>query len=307
MATLTIEGFFFALDGKSRLYRPIGVSGIMAFHTPDSTPQNRTSMNDSHPVEDRNFDDLAERFAKNIYGTKKGRIRLALLGEDLVSHIPELYDGQRSLHVLDAGCGMAQMGCDLAGRGHRIHFCDISMRMLELAEGLAEEAQVKENCSFHHARFQEFVEGKEGGYDLILFHAVLEWLVEPKASLETLVSALAPGGTLSLMFYNVNCIIHRNAILGNFRKVMSGDYGGYSRSFTPIHPLDPLAVESWVADMGLSVIQKTGIRVFTEYMKKDLLKSRNYEDTLEVERAHCRKEPFASMGRYVHLLCRKGE
>lgn len=261
-------------------------------------------MDDSHPIEDRNFDDLADRFARNIYGTKKGRIRLALLSEDLMVHVPELYDGTRTMNILDAGCGMAQVGCDLAGQGHRVHFCDISRRMLELAEGLAEEGQVMERCSFHHGPFQEFVQEKEGPFDLILFHAVLEWLVEPKASLETLVSSLAPGGTLSLMFYNVNCLIHRNAILGNFLKVMSADYGGYSRSFTPLHPMDPLEVERWVADMGLSVIQKTGIRVFTEYMKKDLLKSRSFEDTLEVELAHCRNEPFASMGRYVHLLCR---
>lgn len=270
------------------------------------TLQNRISMDDNHPKEDRNFDDLADRFARNIYGTKKGRIRLALLSEDLMDHVPELYDGTRLMNILDAGCGMAQLGCDLAGQGHRVHFCDISQRMLGLAEGLAEDAQVTERCSFHHGPFQAFVEGHNEGFHMILFHAVLEWLLEPKASLEALVGSLAPGGTLSLMFYNVNCLIHRNAILGNYRKVISADYGGHSGGFTPIHPLDPLEVESWVRDMGLSVIQKTGIRVFTDYMKKDLLKSRSYEDTLEVELTHCRKEPFASMGRYVHLLCRKG-
>ena len=262
-------------------------------------------MNDSHPLEDRNFDDLADRFARNIYGTKKGRIRLALLTEDLRRHLPEFYDGTSSQRVLDAGCGMAQMGCDLAGQGHGVHFCDISTRMLSLAQGLAEEADVMDRCRFHHGFFQTFVEEKEGTFDLILFHAVLEWLVEPRASLETLVSSLAPGGVFSLMFYNVNCLIHRNAILGNFLKATSGDFGGYAGSFTPLHPLDPLEVERWIADMGLSVIQKTGVRVFTEYMKKDLLKSRSFEDTLAVELAYCRQEPFASMGRYVHLLCRK--
>ncbi|VFQ44482.1 methyltransferase domain-containing protein [Desulfoluna butyratoxydans] len=262
-------------------------------------------MDDSHPREDRNFDDLADRFAKNIYGTTKGRIRLALLTEDLQENLPGLYEGDRPLEILDAGCGMAQMGCELAAKGHRVHFCDLSERMLDLAGTMASEAGVTERCSFHHGPFQAFINGKKGAFDVILFHAVLEWLVEPRASLETLVGSLAPGGSLSLMFYNVNCLIHRNAILGNFRKVMSGEFGGFSRSFTPLHPLDPSEVETWVAGMGLTVLRKTGVRVFTEYMRKDVLKDRSYEDTLEVERAHCRKEPFASMGRYVHLLCRK--
>lgn len=262
-------------------------------------------MGDTPPDEDRNFDDLADRFARNIYGTPKGRIRLALLTEDLTDHLPELYDGTRALTILDAGCGMAQMGCDLAGRGHRVHFCDISQRMLGFAEGLAAEANVTERCSFHQEPFQTFVAGKEGVFDVILFHAVLEWLVAQKASLETLVSSLAPGGTLSLMFYNVNCLIHRNAILGNFRKVMARDFGGSSGGLTPMHPLDPREVEGWVAGMGLTVIRKTGVRVFTEYMTRDVRNSRDYDITLEVERAHCRTEPFASLGRYVHLLCRK--
>lgn len=264
-------------------------------------------MDDSHPKEDRNFDDLADRFAKNIYGTTKGRLRLALLTEDLKENLPGLYGGDRALNILDAGCGMAQMGCELAGHGHRVHFCDLSGRMLEIAGAMATEAGVTERCSFHHGSFQELIKGQDGAFDVILFHAVLEWLVEPRASLDALVASLAPGGTLSLMFYNVNCLIHRNAILGNFRKVMSGKFGGFSRSFTPLHPLDPAEVEAWVADLGLTVLQKTGVRVFTDYMAKDVQNARSYEDTLAVERAHCRKEPFASMGRYVHLLCIKGE
>jgi len=263
-------------------------------------------MDDSHPREDRNFDDLADRFAKSIYGTTKGRIRLALLTEDLTENLPGLYAGGGPINILDAGCGMAQMGSELAGKGHSVDFCDLSGRMLELAGTMASDAGVLERCSFHQGPFQAFIKGKDDAFDLILFHAVLEWLVEPKASLEALVASLAPGGALSLMFYNVNCLIHRNAILGNFRKVMSGEFGGFSRSFTPLHPLDPAEVEAWVADLGLTVIRKTGVRVFTDYMTKDVQNARSYEDTLEVERAHCRKEPFASMGRYVHLLCRKG-
>jgi len=34
-------------------------------------------------MQDRNFDDMAEKFSRNIYGTTKGRIRQAVLCQDL--------------------------------------------------------------------------------------------------------------------------------------------------------------------------------------------------------------------------------
>ncbi|MBF3321068.1 tRNA uridine 5-oxyacetic acid(34) methyltransferase CmoM, partial [Leptospira borgpetersenii serovar Hardjo-bovis] len=34
-------------------------------------------------MRDRNFDDIAEKFARNIYGTTKGQLRQAILWQDL--------------------------------------------------------------------------------------------------------------------------------------------------------------------------------------------------------------------------------
>jgi S-adenosylmethionine-dependent methyltransferase len=34
-------------------------------------------------VQDRNFDDIAEKFSRNIYGTTKGQLRQAILWQDL--------------------------------------------------------------------------------------------------------------------------------------------------------------------------------------------------------------------------------
>ena len=262
-------------------------------------------MDDLHPNEDRNFDDLAHRFKKNIYGTTKGMLRLTLLDEDLRGYVPCLYDGKSSVRILDAGCGMAQIGCNLAERGHRVHFCDLSKRMLEQAKSLSESMGVSEDCRFSHGPFQEVIKGEDAAYDFIISHAVLEWLAEPEASLSELVSSLAPGGTLSLMFYNANCLVYRNAIYGNFRKVMSGNFRGIKNSFTPLNPLNPEAVTSWIDNLGLTILQKTGIRVFTDYMPKPTLADRSFEDTLAVEKQYCRTEPFASLGRYIHLVCKK--
>lgn len=52
-------------------------------------------------MQDRNFDDIAEKFSRNIYGTTKGQLRQAILWQDLDRVLEEI--GGRKLRVLDAG------------------------------------------------------------------------------------------------------------------------------------------------------------------------------------------------------------
>lgn len=48
---------------------------------------------------DRNFDDIADKFAKNIYGTTKGKIREAVVWQDLTHLISQQFHGQ-TLRIL---------------------------------------------------------------------------------------------------------------------------------------------------------------------------------------------------------------
>jgi S-adenosylmethionine-dependent methyltransferase len=40
-------------------------------------------------MRDRNFDDIAEKFSRNIYGTTKGQLRQAILWQDLDRFSPK--------------------------------------------------------------------------------------------------------------------------------------------------------------------------------------------------------------------------
>ncbi|VEB61445.1 SmtA protein [Salmonella enterica subsp. enterica] len=51
-------------------------------------------------MQDRNFDDIAEKFSRNIYGTTKGQLRQAILWQDLDRVLEEI--GGRKL--AGAGC-----------------------------------------------------------------------------------------------------------------------------------------------------------------------------------------------------------
>lgn len=68
-------------------------------------------------MQDRNFDDIAEKFSRNIYGTTKGQLRQAILWQDLDRVLEEI--GGRKLRVLDAGGGEGQTAIKMAERGHQ--------------------------------------------------------------------------------------------------------------------------------------------------------------------------------------------
>ena len=81
--------------------------------------------------DDRNFDDIADHFAKKVYGSLKGQIRLAVLKRDLHTCLPN-----KPLHILDVGAGLAQISLDLSVN-HQVIISDISQNMIDKAKEAA--------------------------------------------------------------------------------------------------------------------------------------------------------------------------
>lgn len=268
------------------------------------------------PTLDRNFDDLAQRFRRNVYDRLKGDIRLAVLRRDLAESIPELASlardgvadgcGKELLHILDAGGGQGQFSLMLARLGHRVDLCDISANMLALAEENVAAAGVAPRVAFHHASIQAFCAGHPSQFDLVLCHAVLEWVVEPEILIDQLLLALKPGGYLSLTFYNVNGMVMKNLLRTNFKKVLEEDYRGYRGSLTPTNPLNPEQVYGWLAERGLPLLCHSGIRCFHDYILDPAQRTADPAAQLDLELRLSRQEPFRSLGRYIHILIRKG-
>jgi S-adenosylmethionine-dependent methyltransferase len=255
-------------------------------------------------MQDRNFDDIADKFARNIYGTTKGRIRQAVLGQDLQGLLTTL--AQRPLRILDAGGGQGHVACQLAAQGHQIILCDLSAEMLKRAQVMAEEQGVSDRMRFIHAPVQQIADYLEQPVDLILFHAVLEWLEYPQQALAILVNdCLAPGGALSLMFYNMNGLVMRHVVLGNFRHVEAGLPKLKKKSLLPDNPLDPYQVYQWLEQLGLQIVGKTGVRVFHDYLRERRQHIEDFDELLALEQRFCRQEPFVNLGRYIHVMARK--
>ena len=254
-------------------------------------------------MQDRNFDDLASRFVKNIYGSDKGEIRLHILWRDLQEGLlPHL---SAPVSILDAGGGIGQLSQRLGKLGHNITLCEISGDMLKLAQEsfAAECPDVK--VKFVHTPVQQLVEHIEGQFDVVLCHAMLEWLATPRETLSGLLQHLKPGGYLSLAFYNKHSLVYRNLLRGNFRKIINEDWRGDPGSLTPMHALLPDDVMSWLQEWGYEVLLHSGIRVFSDYLEKNRKEPLTTADILEMEMRFSRLEPYRSLGRYIHVLVRK--
>ncbi|KAA1193002.1 tRNA uridine 5-oxyacetic acid(34) methyltransferase CmoM [Photorhabdus heterorhabditis] len=254
-------------------------------------------------MRDRNFDDIADKFSRNIYGTTKGKIRQAVVWQDISELLAQL--PQRPLRILDAGGGEGNMACQLAELGHQVILCDLSEEMIQRARLAAEEKGVSQNMRFIQSPVQEISQYIEQPVDLILFHAVLEWITEQKYVIEVLTNIINPGGALSLMFYNANGLVMRNAILGNFHLATPNMQRRRKRSLSPQNPLAPEQVYQWLAELNLAIIGKTGVRIFHDYLQSRQLQNENFPALLALEQRYCRQEPYISLGRYIHVMARK--
>ena len=256
-------------------------------------------MSDWHkPTEDRIFEGIAERFVRNVYGTRKGEVRLAILWRDLMAGLPQLADGP-PLTVLDIGGGIGQLSCRLAGLGHQVTLAEPAAQMLELARAHW-QAQGQVPVKTVQARLQALDNDLTPPADLVLCHAVLEWLVDPRAALAALVPRVRPGGWLSLTFYNRNAAIWSNLMRGNLEKVRANRLRGKRKRLTPISPLVADEVLAWGESEGLRLARYTGIRCFSDYGAEEA----DLEEVIATEWHLAHQDPFRQLARYIHLLYR---
>ena len=247
-------------------------------------------------MKDRHFDALARRFAEKIYGGAKGAIRLAVLQADLAEILPN-----RSLRVLDVGAGLGHMSLWLAQQGHEVTLVEPSAPMLTGAQAAFSDAGVE--GVFLQTDWQHLPDMLQHPFDLVVCHAVLEWLEQPEAILPVLHHLTHPQGWLSLAFYNRDALVYRNLLKGHFKKLRTGQLAGERQSLTPQTPLDPrdlaLAMEAdWV------VTHRSGVRIFHDFMPLEFQQRTQTEELVAMELEYRRHPVFSGLGRYLHWMAR---
>lgn len=252
---------------------------------------------------DRNFDSISEHFAKKVYGGLKGRIRLAVLTQDINDALAQ-FKPNRPLKVLDVGAGLAQISLSLAHQ-HDVTINDISANMLAMAKSSAKQLNVAHKVRFVHCPYQELAHKLTNEkFDVIICHAVLEWLEAPEYIMAFFDQFLTDGGILSLCFYNPASKIYRNLMMGNFYQ-LDKPRPADDKSLTPNHPVAYQTVENWLLSHHYHIAIRSGIRVFSDYTSIKRGGLNNPNDVVAMELKYARQLPFSMMGRYLHILATK--
>lgn len=255
-------------------------------------------------TKDIHFDQLAGRFERKIYGSEKGDLRLQLLWDDMLTALP--LQAEQPLRVLDAGGGLGQMSAKLAALGHTVVLAEPAAPMLVRAqEQFVASGLDASRLQCVQASIQDLPQAlPPQSFDLVVCHAVLEWLANPMETLAQLLPWVAPSGWLSLAFYNRESIVWKNLLKGNVDRARTADKAGEAGSLTPISPQSAPQVLAWLAEQGMTVTQVTGVRCLHDYLFPGV---KIAPDTLlELERELGRQEPYKWLGRYIHVIARKG-
>jgi S-adenosylmethionine-dependent methyltransferase len=246
---------------------------------------------------DQNFDSRTNTFSKNIYGTSKGKIRQAVLIRDLDEYLTD----KSKLRIIDIGGGQGQLALYLAELGHHVTITDISKEMLDVAATNADSRQLT-NVEFIHSPLQELQNEAKGQFDLVLCHAVFEWLESPCEAFETLTTLAKSDGAISLMYFNQAGNTLANLSYGNFEFIKNDFRVKKVVKLNPQSPISESDVLTWIKQHKLDIRLKSGVRCFHDLMRNRDQWVEDFNDILAMELKYSRIEPYSSIGRYTHYL-----
>lgn len=244
-----------------------------------------------------------------------GRLRLEVVWHQLTALMEGAWGGDaRPLRILDIGCGTGEVALRLAARGHTLVLLDPVDEMLALAE---EKARALEPPPAIPPRFlrgtlEEAPDlcGREP-FDLLLCHALLEYLPDPRSALVLLSTLLTPGGFLSVVALNRWQEPFRLAIwdgkLDEARDALAGDRPRDSIFGLPRSGIVAAEFLPHLEAAGIHTVAHEGVCVFSDYLPTETLGDPSYSSTLlRLELEAGSRSPFREVGRYLHLWGRRG-
>jgi S-adenosylmethionine-dependent methyltransferase len=256
---------------------------------------------------DLHFDGITENFNQTVYKTSRGYVRLGVLWEDLDKAIPEIKT--QPLHILDVGGGMGQITLKLAQLGHTITLTDPSKEMLSKAHKAIQTTKLH-NVSVICSDAQNLHKHITDTFDIVMCHAVLEWVASPGDVIQALAGFVKPAGKLSLMFLNHNSRVLKRILGGDFTSYLSPKNTQETlqqpapETFSEAKGLHEEHVRHLLADYGFVVRSKAGIRIFHDHIPEHL-RELDLPALLELEKNYRATEPFASLARHIHLICQR--
>jgi S-adenosylmethionine-dependent methyltransferase len=232
--------------------------------------------------------------------TPWGRLQRELLSVRLFNWLGALPGS-----VLDFGCGFAELGIAFAAQGARVMAVDRSEAMLSVARSRAATAST--SVTFKCADLDDGLDGY-GTFDLVIGHFIVGYADHPRGAVAALVSAVAPGGSLSLAVTNPIIRPVRAAVfdrdLDAALALARHDDGRLDGPCGDVAAIEPTTLKRWLSDAGATIEHQAGMFVVNTYLANDLKYGDDYPKLFELEMLLGEREFLREVGGMTHLLAR---
>ena len=243
-----------------------------------------------------------------------GRIRREVSWHNLAAHLPDIVAPERPPCVLDVGGGSGDLAIRLVRHGYRVWLLDYAAPMLEQAERAARDLPAEDRARLSLcliAADDALGSFPRESFEVIACHTLVEYLPDPRATLQGLVSLLCDGGLLSVSFVNRHATVLRRvwSQLDPAGALASLESGAFCATLFDVPGTAYTAdeVSGWLDELGLTVTATCGVRVFADYVPRDRLDEPGFfQDLLRLELAVAAQPPYNQLARYAQILARKG-
>lgn len=248
----------------------------------------------------------AEKYASYLK-TAEGRLRCELAWENLQGFLPG--NGFRP-RALDLGGGTGFMSVRMARMEFQVVLLDSSEEMLGIAQKEAEAAGVAPRIAFRHADAGQLPELFEAeSFDIVVAHNLLEYVADPNAIVHGVSHVMRKDALVSVLVRNRAGEVLKAAIKsGDWRLAranLATETVVDSLFGRPVRVFDPPEVLAMLAPVGLGVVAKNGVRVFSDYLDSGDLAGEAYGQLLELEFILGAQPQFAAIARYIQMIARR--
>ncbi|GAB4053084.1 methyltransferase [Catellatospora paridis] len=214
----------------------------------------------------------------------------------------------RPLSVVDVGGGTGGFAVPLAEAGHTVTVVDPSPDALASLLRRATDAGVAERVRALQGDADSLGDLiPPAAADLVLCHAVFEFVDDPDAVAQALHDALRPGGAASILVANRAAAVLSRAVAGQWQAaaaLLADAQARVTGRDTVRRRFDLIGAEALLAEAGLHVEQAHGVRVVADLVP-GVVADADPEALLAFELAASAVPPYRDVATQLHLLARR--
>lgn len=238
--------------------------------------------------------------------TPSGKLFYTITWNQIEDHINK----EKSLRILDIGCGFGLTCIWLSELGHQVTGIDITPEMIDTAKQKAEEK--KQNITFLKGDIKSLEHTLQSEtFDFIICHNVLGYIENPTVVLEKLRLLLTKDGYISIINHNPASKVLKKALVEE-DLMQAKESIGEEQEYNPligavVHQYRTETYYKWFNLLKFQLTKHYGIRCVFDYLhKKSILQHDHHvDDLLELELELGKMKPFKDIASFSHFVIQK--